>query len=92
MTYRDLAVALDVFDLGERASLQEIKQRHRELVKRCHPDTGSASDPAQIRKVNAAYQILLEYVSTYRFSFAEEEFYEQNSDERLRRQFFDEGM
>jgi hypothetical protein len=40
-----------------------------------------------IRKVNAAYRVLLDYIAEYRFSFAEEEFYEQNPEENLRRQF-----
>ncbi|HJV65512.1 MAG TPA: J domain-containing protein [Geomonas sp.] len=92
MTYRELTAAAEIFGLGERATLAEIKNRHRELVKRHHPDTGSSSDPAQIRKINAAYQVLLEYASSYRFSFAEEEFYEQNPEERLRKQFFDEAL
>jgi DnaJ-class molecular chaperone len=86
MTYPELQQALAVFGLSGRASLAELKARHRELVKRLHPDTGTA-DPAGIRQVNAAYRILQSYVATYRFSFAEEEFYEQNPDERLRRQF-----
>jgi curved DNA-binding protein CbpA len=89
MTYKELRAALKVFDLGERATLKEIKGRHRELVKLHHPDSGS-SDGDSIRKVNAAYRVLTDYVTDYRFSFAEEEFYEQNPDERLRRQFFDE--
>ena len=86
MTYAELQQALAVFGLSGRATLAELKSRHRELVKRLHPDTGAA-DPAAIRQVNAAYRILQSYVAAYRFSFAEEEFYEQNPDERLRRQF-----
>ena len=31
-----------------------------------------------IRKVNSAYRVLLDYVTEYRFSFVEGEFYEQN--------------
>ena len=45
-----------------------------------------------IRKVNAAYRTLLDYVAQYSFSFAEEEFYEQNPEERLRRQFMDDQL
>lgn len=89
MTYDDLQEALRVLGLRERCTLKEIKTRHRELVKRHHPDTGVVGDQEIIRKVNAAYRVLLDYVSEYRFSFDEEEFYEQNPDERLRRQFMD---
>jgi len=87
VTYADLKTALQLFGLGERASLREIKARHRALVKRHHPDTGKESDPETIRQVNAAYGVLLDYVREYRFSFDEKEFYEQNPEERLWRQF-----
>lgn len=92
MTYRELKLALEVFGLGEHVTLKEIRSRHRELVKRYHPDTGNADHPDQIRKINAANQVLLEYVSQYSFSFTEEEFYEQNPEEQLRRQFMDDPL
>ncbi len=89
MTYAELQESLRILGLGDRASIKEIKTRHRELVKRHHPDTGNAGDQETIRNVNAAYRVLLDYVTAYRFSFAEDEFYEQNPDERLRQQFMD---
>ena len=92
MTYVDLQEALRVLGLGERATLKEIKARHRELVKRHHPDTGNAGDPQVIRKVNAAYRVLSDYITAYRFSFAEDEFYEQNPEERIRLQFSDDPL
>jgi preprotein translocase subunit Sec63 len=87
VTYNDLHESLRIFGLGDRSSLKEIKSRHRQLVKRYHPDSGNTDDKETIQKVNAAYQVILEYVTDYRFSFAEEEFYEQSPEERLRRQF-----
>ena len=92
MTYAQLQEALRVLGLGERSALGEIKTRHRELVKRHHPDTGNAVDPDMIRKVNAAYRTVSDYVSGYRFSFAEDEFYEQNPEERILRQFADDPL
>ena len=89
MTYTDLQEALRILGLGERTSLRDIKTRHRELVKRHHPDAGSESEPEAIRKINAAYRIVMDYVTEYRFSFAESEFYEQNPEERIRNQFMD---
>lgn len=89
MTYADLQESLRILGLEDRISIKAIKARHRELVKRHHPDTGNKNDQETIQKVNAAYKILLDYVTDYRFSFAEEEFYEQNPDERLRQQFMD---
>ena len=92
MTYRELRSAIAVLGLGERASLKEIKSRHRELVKKHHPDAGPVDDPEQIRQVNAAYKVLVDYLADYRFSFDEEEFYEQNPEERLRRQFMEDPL
>jgi DnaJ-class molecular chaperone len=92
MTYSDLQEALRVMGLGESATLREIKSRHKELVKRHHPDTGNTNEPEMIRKVNAAYQIVLDYVTAYHFSFAQEEFYKQNPEERLWQQFADDPV
>jgi curved DNA-binding protein CbpA len=87
MTYADLQQALTVFNLSDRATLADIRSRHRELVKRFHPDGGLTPDPERIRQVNTAHEILTAYCRQYRFSFTEAEFYEQNPEERLRRQF-----
>ena len=92
MTYADLQESLRVLGLGERSTLREIKTRHRELVKRHHPDTGNAGNPETIKNVNAAYRMVFDYVSAYRFSFAEEEFYEQNPEARIWRQFADDPL
>lgn len=92
MKYADLQEAIRVFGIGDRSSIREIKARHRELVKRHHPDTGNTAEPEMIRQVNAAYRVLLDYVSGYRFSFAEDEFYEQNPEERIRMQFADDPL
>ena len=40
MTYEKLMSAIRTFGLGERATLDEIKTRYRELAKRHHPDKG----------------------------------------------------
>lgn len=87
MTYEELQHALRIFDLGDQASLKEIKNRHRELAKRYHPDAGNQSDEQAIRQLNESYKLLLEYVRHYRFSFDEDTFYEQCPEERIRRQY-----
>ncbi len=92
MTYANLQKALRSLGLGDRASQREIKARHRELVKRHHPDTGFDGDPETIRKINDAYRVVCDYISAYRFSFAEDEFYEQNPEERIWQQFADDPL
>ena len=49
--------SLQVLGLDAQASVQEIKQAHRRLVKRHHPDLGGSSDA--FRRVNDAYQWLI---------------------------------
>ncbi len=92
MTFQELQRALQIFGLPERATLQQIKGRHRELVKRFHPDRGGEEDPERIRLINSAYRILMEYCQDYVFSFSEDEFYRQNPEERLRMQFRDDPL
>ncbi len=87
MTYAELKKALEVLELPERASLKEIKTRHRRLVKRHHPDHDPDQAPERIRDINEAYRLLLDFCASYRFCFSQEEFYEQNPEERLRQQF-----
>lgn len=89
MNYRDLQQALGVLELGERASLAEIRRRYHELARRHHPDAGGeeGEDATAIRRVNAAYRLLTSYCRNYRFSFSHEEFLEQLPEERLREQF-----
>jgi preprotein translocase subunit Sec63 len=92
MTYNDLQNALRILDIRERSTLNEIKSRHRELVKRYHPDSGNADEQESIRNINAAYRVLLDYIEEYRLSFSEEEFYEQIPEERIRRQFMTDPL
>jgi hypothetical protein len=86
MTFPELQSARTLLSLPERVTMQQLKARHRQLVKRHHPDSGSG-DEEQIRAINAAYRLIMEYLGSYRFSFSEAEFYEQNPEEHLRRQF-----
>ncbi|HIJ86973.1 MAG TPA: J domain-containing protein [Desulfuromonadales bacterium] len=92
MTYADLLEAVQTLGLHERSTISEIKSRHRELVKRYHPDTGHADGQEAIRNINAAFRVLLDYIEEYRLSFTEEEFYEQNPEERIRRQFMNDPL
>jgi hypothetical protein len=87
LTFEELKQAAETLGLGERATMAEIKLRHRQLVKLHHPDRAGTDNPELIRDINAAYRLLLDYLAGYRFALSEDEFYEQNPEERLRRQF-----
>ena len=92
MTYAELQEALRILGIRERSTISEIKFRHRELVKRYHPDAGNADGQEAIRQINAAHRVLLDYIEEYRLSFTEEEFYEQNPEERIRQQFMNNPL
>lgn len=87
MEFSDLEQACAIFGLEKKASYTEIKKRHRELLRRHHPDHNTDADGEQIRLINAAYAVLEEYCSSYQFSFSKEEFMQQNPEARLRDQF-----
>jgi len=87
MNYTDLTTALGILGIAKRATLSQIKARHRELVKKHHPDQAGDNDAVDIRKINAAYEVLMTYCANYKYSFSESEFLEQVPEERLRRQF-----
>jgi curved DNA-binding protein CbpA len=91
MKFDELQKALKIFSITERVTLQEIKARHRDLVKQFHPDSGEGNTQA-IREVNAAYEVIMAYCQNYRFSFNREEFLEQRPEERLRWQFADDPI
>ncbi len=89
MTFVELKEALYLFGFHENdlLTLKRIKQRHRSLVRKCHPDLQAEADPERIRKLNEAAKLILDYVQSYRYSFTAQEFYRQIPEEHLRHQF-----
>ena len=87
MIYKELKLALGVLGIEERATLGQIKSRHRALVKEHHPDQANGQETEMIKEINAAYKVVSAYCEGYRFCFSEEEFLEQVPEEKLRRQF-----
>ncbi len=61
--------AKELFGLGERATLAEIKKVFRQLSKRYHPDLAgdSAGNQAKTQEITEAYQTLLAYCEAYEF-------------------------
>ena len=51
------AEARALLGVGEQASLQEIREAHRRLIARVHPDTGGSAELAT--RVNAARDALI---------------------------------
>jgi hypothetical protein len=65
MTVDELLRARDLLGLGERASLVRLRERYRELARRCHPDAtgrGDAGSGPSMEELNAAYRLLAAYM------------------------------
>ncbi|PIE58185.1 MAG: molecular chaperone DnaJ [Desulfobulbus propionicus] len=61
-----------IFQLGERATLGEIKRAYHRLSKQYHPDCNGGSGAEaecneQMHRLSAAYERLMRYCSEYRF-------------------------
>ena len=71
--FAEVDKARKILGLSEEATLKEIKTAYRALSQRYHPDKqGGTSDKDRVMKgINWSYQILMEYCSSYRFSFRE---------------------
>jgi DnaJ-class molecular chaperone len=75
--FEALEHAREILDLHDRVSLAEIKEQYRTLMKRWHPDTCPEEDKAlceeKSRELTRAYDLLMEYVGNYKYSFTEAE-------------------
>ena len=68
----DMDAARTALELGDSASLVDIKTAHRRLLKEYHPDKNPASDAAdRIREISAAYELLAEYALHFKHTFSE---------------------
>ncbi|MFP4453550.1 MAG: J domain-containing protein [Desulfobacterales bacterium] len=73
--YEKITRARKILELPETATIEEIKAAHRRLMHRWHPDLcnqDSEKAHEMTRKINEAYQTLLDYCANYRYSFCEE--------------------
>jgi len=69
--------ALKTLQLSSFVSLNDIKERYRELSKKFHPDLNSKEGEEKFKEINQAYKILREYIENYRFTFSKEEIIKQ---------------
>ena len=62
-----IEAALDVLDLPQLITRDDIKKRYRRLAREHHPDRSGADEAME--RINAAYTLLMEYVDTFRYRF-----------------------
>ncbi len=73
MTLEAVEKALEVLGLPEWITRQEIKERYRRLARTFHPDR-HPEDGEKMEQINAAYELLMEYIDTFRYRFDATEF------------------
>ena len=71
--WAEIKAAADLLNLGERASLAQIKKAYRTLSKKYHPDmqnsSGQKTGKEAMHELTEAYQTLLRYCADYMFPF-----------------------
>ncbi|MDQ7032065.1 MAG: J domain-containing protein [Desulfonauticus sp.] len=68
INFQDLEKAKNIFQLGDKACIQEIKQRYYALLKKWHPDKCSQSKTKALemtQKIVEAYKLLIAYCEQY---------------------------
>ncbi len=74
--YEEITKARTILELNEFATLKDIKNKYRELLKEWHPDLFKENEDIRKEKtieiINAC-RIIMEYCENYRFSFSQEE-------------------
>lgn len=73
--YERLTAARKTLDLGENATLDEIKTAFQDLIRKWHPDkagndTGVHHDKS--REIIEAYKAIMDYCKDYKISFSRE--------------------
>ncbi|MFH1403084.1 MAG: J domain-containing protein [Candidatus Altiarchaeota archaeon] len=83
-SYAEIDAARRTLCLGEYATLKEVKDAFRRLVKKHHPDKGAVDDAGRINDVINAYGVLIAYIGKYTYSFKSNDVLRQNPDELMK--------
>ena len=73
--FKEIDEARRLLELGDAATLREIRSAYKRLAQRHHPDKhgGGADDAEVMKRLNSAYKLLTAYCDEYRYSFREED-------------------
>lgn len=85
LTFEETDKARKVLGLGEEATLKEIKVAYRNLSKKWHPDRCKKKDQDvchdKMKRINKAYEIVLQYIESYHYSFSQQKTPEEDQRE-----------
>jgi len=71
-SYKEIMQAKEILGLPSFANREYIKKKHREIVKKYHPDRNSVQNKEAmelIKKINNAYKVIEHYIDNYEYSF-----------------------
>ncbi len=74
--YDEITWARKILDIPDRATMESIKERYKEEIKKWHPDTcneNKALCEEKTKEIIKAFKILLDYCNKYNISFSKEE-------------------
>lgn len=96
INFEDIQEARALLELGEEASLGDIKAAYRRLSVKYHPDTCKKKDKKHcedmFKKVTRAKDIILSYCANYKYSFRKKDVAENSESEeheRHMKRFYD---
>lgn len=74
--YEIITEAREILELPEYATMPQIKENYKRLIKKWHPDK-NANDKEiyeeNAKKIIEAYKTIIAYCKNYRYSFSKEE-------------------
>jgi preprotein translocase subunit Sec63 len=74
--YEEITKALQILELYEVATLKDIKNKYKELLKKWHPDLCKENEEICKEKtieIIHAFKTIMNYCENYKFSFSKEE-------------------
>ena len=77
--WEKIVAAKELFGLGDKATLAEIKRAYRRLSKKYHPDMEKSAAVSKedskvtMQDLTAAYEVLLAYCNTYSYPLIPDE-------------------
>ncbi|OQY08787.1 MAG: hypothetical protein B6I28_04175 [Fusobacteriia bacterium 4572_132] len=72
-TYREYQKAIEILELPQCFSINELKKVYKDKIKKIHPDI-SGNKNIDLDKIKMAYEILFEYMKKYKMKFDRENF------------------